>query len=100
MYSYYNCYYELYELRAHINYYLEPTVIHKIVETNSSFHVKHRTMGKVQFLFFRMLFFFYIKHSYGNINQQSRERETEREREREREIFLKTVFELLFSKMT
>ena len=27
------------------------TIIHKIRETNSSFDVKQRTMGKVQFLF-------------------------------------------------
>ena len=29
-----------------------PTAIHKIFETNCSFHVKQRTTGKVQFLFF------------------------------------------------
>ena len=29
-----------------------PTIIHKIFETNSSFHVKQRTTGTVQFLFF------------------------------------------------
>ena len=28
------------------------TTIHKIFETNSSFHVKQRTTGKVQFVFF------------------------------------------------
>ena len=28
-----------------------PTTIHKIFETNSSFHAKQRTTGKVQFLF-------------------------------------------------
>ena len=28
------------------------TTIHKIFETNSSFHVKQHTTGKVQFLFF------------------------------------------------
>ena len=28
------------------------TTIHKIFETNSSFHVKQRSTGKVQFLFF------------------------------------------------
>ena len=28
------------------------TSIHKILEINSSFHVKQRTTGKVQFLFF------------------------------------------------
>ena len=55
-YSYYNCYYELHELCPHISYYLEPTIIHKIVATNSSFHVKQRTTGKVQFLFFRRFF--------------------------------------------
>ena len=30
----------------------EPTSIHKIFETKYSFHVKQRTTGKVQFLFF------------------------------------------------
>ena len=30
-----------------------PAIIRKIFETNSSFHVKYRTMGKVQFLFFK-----------------------------------------------
>ena len=29
---------------------------HKICETNSSFHVKRRTTGKVQFLFFSSFF--------------------------------------------
>ena len=29
------------------------TSSHKIFETNSSFHVKQRTMGKIQFLFFK-----------------------------------------------
>ena len=32
---------------------LQVTIIHKVLETNSSFHVKERTTGKVQFLFFR-----------------------------------------------
>ena len=32
-----------------------PTIIHKIFEKNSSFHVKQCTMGKVQFLFFRSI---------------------------------------------
>ena len=31
----------------------EAKIIHKIFETNSSFHVKRHTTGKVQFLFFR-----------------------------------------------
>ena len=35
---------------------IKPTIIHKIFETNSSFHVKQWTMGKVQFLFFRSFF--------------------------------------------
>ena len=30
----------------------EPTIIRKIFETNSGFHVKQRHTGKVQFLFF------------------------------------------------
>ena len=30
----------------------EETTIHKILKTNSSFYVKQRTTGKVQFLFF------------------------------------------------
>ena len=29
------------------------TTIHKVFETNSSFRVKYRTTGKVQFLFFK-----------------------------------------------
>ena len=33
----------------------ERTIIHKIFETNSSFHVKQRTTVKVQILFFRFL---------------------------------------------
>ena len=31
-------------------------IIHRKFETNSSFHVKWRTAGKVQFLFFRRFF--------------------------------------------
>ena len=34
---------------------LPETIIHEISETNSSFHVKSRTTGKVQFLFFKRL---------------------------------------------
>ena len=30
----------------------ETAIIHKIFETNSSFHVKERITGKVQFLYF------------------------------------------------
>ena len=36
------------------------TIIHKIFETDSTFHVKQRTTGKVQFLFFPSL------TSFGN----------------------------------
>ena len=32
-----------------------PTTIHKILETNSSFYVKQRTTGKVQFFFSSLL---------------------------------------------
>ena len=33
--------------------YIYTTITDKILETNSSFHVKHGTNGKVQFLFFK-----------------------------------------------
>ena len=33
-----------------------PTIIHKILETDSSIYVKQRTTGKVQFLFFRIFY--------------------------------------------
>ena len=33
-------------------FFFASTTIHKILETNSSFYVKQRTTGKVQFLFF------------------------------------------------
>ena len=36
-------------------------IIHKIFETNSSFHVKQRTTGKVQLLFFRRFCLVLIK---------------------------------------
>ena len=41
-----------------------PTTIHRIFETNSSFHVKQRTTGKVQFLFFRSCFLVLAKFSF------------------------------------
>ena len=43
---------------------LEATIIHKIFETNSSFHVKQRTPGKVQFLFFRRFLLVLTKFSF------------------------------------
>ena len=43
---------------------LQVTVIHKVLETNSSFHVKERTTGKVQFLFFRKFLLLLTKFSF------------------------------------
>ena len=43
---------------------LQVTIIHKVLETNSSFHVKERTTGKVQFLFFRKLLLLLTKFSF------------------------------------
>ena len=40
------------------------TAIHKIFETNSSFHVKQRTTGKVQFLFFSSFLLVLTKFSF------------------------------------
>ena len=40
------------------------TISHKIFETNSSFYVKNRTTGKVQFLFFRRLLLVLTKSSF------------------------------------
>ena len=41
-----------------------PTIIHNMLETNSSFHVKQRTTGKVQFPFFRRLLLVPTKFSF------------------------------------
>ena len=43
---------------------LQVTTIHKVLETNSSFHVKERTTGKVQFLFFRKFLLLLTKFSF------------------------------------
>ena len=43
---------------------LHVTIIHKVLETNSSFHVKERTTGKVQFLFFRKFLLLLTKFSF------------------------------------
>ena len=43
---------------------LQVTIIHKVLETNSSFHVKERTTGKVQFLFFREFLLLLTKFSF------------------------------------
>ena len=40
------------------------TIIHKIFKGNSSFHVKIRTTGKVQFLFFRRFLLVLTKFSF------------------------------------
>ena len=40
------------------------TAIHKIFVTNSSFHVKQRTTGKVQFLFFSSFLLVLTKCSF------------------------------------
>ena len=40
------------------------TIIHKIFETNSSFHLKYSTTGKVQFLFFRRFLLVLTKFSF------------------------------------
>ena len=41
-----------------------PTIIHKIFETNSSFHVKQRTTGNIRFLFFRKFMLVLTKLSF------------------------------------
>ena len=43
---------------------LMPAITYKIFETNSIFHVKQRTMGKVQFLFFKSFLLLLIKLSF------------------------------------
>ena len=43
---------------------LHIAIIHKVLETNSSFHVKERTTGKVQFLFFRKFLLLLTKFSF------------------------------------
>ena len=43
---------------------LQVTIIHKVLETNSSFHVKECTTGKVQFLFFRKFLLLLTKFSF------------------------------------
>ena len=43
---------------------LHIAIIHKVLETNSSFHVKERTTGKVQFLFFREFLLLLTKFSF------------------------------------
>ena len=40
------------------------TIICKIFETNSSFHVKYRTMGRVQYAFFRRFLLVLTKFSF------------------------------------
>ena len=42
----------------------EPTTIHKISETNSSFHMKQCTTGKVHFLFFSSFLLVLTKVSF------------------------------------
>ena len=42
----------------------EATIIHKLFETNSSFHMKSHTTGKVQFLFFRRFLLILTKFSF------------------------------------
>ena len=44
------------------------TIIHKIFETNSSFHVKQRYMGKVQLLFFKRFLLVLTKFSGGGLS--------------------------------
>ena len=39
-------------------------IIHKIFQTNSSYHVKQRTIGKVQFLFFRRFLLVLTNYSF------------------------------------
>ena len=43
---------------------VKSTIIHKIFETNSSFHVKYHTTGNVQFLFFRRFLLVQTKFSF------------------------------------
>ena len=43
---------------------LQYTIIHKIFETDSSFHVKQRTVGKVQVLFFCRFLLLLAKFSF------------------------------------
>ena len=50
--------------RKYVMRLLEATIIHKIFETNSSFHVKWRTMIKVQFLLFKNLLLMPTKFSF------------------------------------
>ena len=44
------------------------TIMNKISETNSSFHVKWNTAGKVQFLFFRSFQLTWTKLSFWQKN--------------------------------
>ena len=44
---------------------LETTIIHNILETNSCFYVKKRTMGKVQFPFFSSFKLILTKFHFG-----------------------------------
>ena len=44
--------------------YLEPTIIHNIFETESSFYVKWRTTGKVSYLFFKSFLLALTKFSF------------------------------------
>ena len=46
----------------------ETAIIHKIFETNSSFHVKQRSMGKVQLLFFKRFLLVLTKFSGGGLS--------------------------------
>ena len=47
-----------------IREYSRPATLHRIFETNSSFHVKQRTEGKIQFLFFKSFLLALIKFSF------------------------------------
>ena len=42
----------------------QETIIHKTFEINSGFHVKERTAGKVQFLFFKNFLLVLTKFSF------------------------------------
>ena len=44
------------------------TTIHKIFETRSSFHVKQRTTGKVQFPFFNSFLLVLAKFSFWEVD--------------------------------
>ena len=46
-------------------YYFDPAIIHNVSETNSSFHVKWHTTGKVYFLFFKNFLLVLTKFLFG-----------------------------------